>query len=121
MYCIICLKNRARNFYCPYCLPKLKKLFKAKQMKVEKETRDVFLSLSVNKQLEVVKLTSKRFGVLLKTRLFEIQDFSIDVMIQEYCKMVSLDHENLDLPKKSNEDRVVYKYGVYESPKEQYK
>jgi hypothetical protein len=120
MYCIVCLKNRARDFYCPYCEPKIRKILKSNQVTIEKSTKEDFDKLLPEMQYKVIYLTNRRLGKSLRAQVHLEWTFKVDVILQEYCRMVLLEHEHLEIPVNA-EDTSVWKYQVYVSPKEPYK
>ena len=126
MYCVVCLKNRARDFFCVYCEPKIETLFRSGQLLVAKEDRKHFLSLKVEDQWRVIYLTNKRLGKLLKVSYMQHGqlggiasiEFYLGRIICEYTEMVLLGHENLDIPPTPKEDNVGRNYHQYKTAKE---
>lgn len=123
MYCVVCLKNRARDFFCTYCQPKVETLFKPGQLSVAKEDKEDFLSLRLENQWNVIYLTNKRLGKLLK--LSEIRngvltgiavlEFHLGRIICEYTEMVLLGHQQLEIPPAPKEDNVGRDYHQYKT------
>jgi hypothetical protein len=106
MYCIVCLNNRARDFFCPYCEDNIKQLLREGQLKVTRETYDDFKSLPMNKQWEVIYHVNKRLGKALKADVYKESDFRIDILIREYSEMVLLRHQELEIPQRTENDDI---------------
>lgn len=126
MYCVVCLKNRARDFFCVYCEPKIETLFRSGQLSVAKEDKNKFFKLHIEDQWRVIYLTNKRLGKLLKAshmqhgQLCGIAsiEFYLGRMISEYTEMVILGHSILEIPPTPNEDNVGRNYHQYKTAKD---
>jgi hypothetical protein len=119
MYCVICLKNRARDFYCPYCMPKIKQILTPYQISVGKDVKEMFINLPLDIQYKIISLTNKRLGNVLRLGNYRDTDFfKTENIIKEYTDMVKLNHLVLDLPISNNGDLNQCRYRQYESPKE---
>ena len=123
MYCVVCLKNRASDFFCPYCRKNVETLFRPGQLIVAKEDREDFFSLKFSQQWNVIYLTNKRLGKLLKQshiehgRLVGIAsiEFYLTRIIKEYTEMILLGHDQLEIPVAPKEDNVGRDYHQYKT------
>jgi hypothetical protein len=97
MYCIVCLQNRAREFYCPYCGPKIEQVLRHDKMTVTEQTQQLFNKLSMPQQKYVIYLTNKRLGKALKSGVYKETDFRIDILIREYSEM-AYKNQQLEIP-----------------------
>lgn len=117
MYCVVCLKNRAREFFCPYCKPNIEVILTPKQLTVNQDTFEDFKSLPIDRQWEVIYLTNKRLGRMLKAHLSS--EFFLDRIILEYTEMVLGRHEHLEFPPLPNDFNMnLTSYNQYKNKKE---
>lgn len=116
MRCVICLKNRAVNFICPYCMNSVKHVLRPIQMNVGKEITEGFKSLPLNKQWQVIDLTNKRIGKTLKAGL--ASELFLGALISEYTQMIILRHSELEIPMRiTHDDIYIRRYSQYKSKK----
>ena len=118
MYCVVCLKNNARQFFCSVCGHNVEQILAPIQISVLEENRRVFFILPMPIQKDIIKRINKRLGSILKTGYRN--DFSLNAMIKEYSEMIKLNHQNtefgLEIPIAKN-DEPFRSYKHYISPK----
>lgn len=114
MYCIVCLKNRSPEFFCPYCLEKVKRLFSNRQIKVVDGVKKSFFALSLSQQKEIITLTHKRLGNLCKIK--RANEFELNNIIREYIEMLLLNRK-LEIPMDTTNGEPIRSYSQYKIPK----
>lgn len=113
MYCIVCLKNSARDFFCPSDEHMIKQILRSGQIKVSNDVTDNFKTLLMSDQWKVIYLTNKRLGKALKSGVYKETDFRIEIMIREYTEMVILGHTKLEIPPCDRDDTEARSYTQY--------
>lgn len=114
MYCIVCLQNNARDFFCPFCIDNIRCLFREPQIKVEDEVFKKFSGLPMHVQRDITLLTSKRMVNILKADLKS--HFHLGYIIKEYTEMSLLRHDELEIPQCKRDDVQFRRYHQYISP-----
>lgn len=118
MYCLVCLHNRARDFFCPYCEPKIRVLFRSGQLSISKETKEDFESLPIHMQRKIIHLSNKRLGKILKNEIGNgyletlrpsilMQEFRLEYLISEYIQMALRSYKDLDIPVRTEYDDIL--------------
>jgi len=118
MYCVVCVQNRASDFFCPFCQGNIGKLLRKTQIEVTKDWKDIYQSLTMEQQHKIASLISKRILSGLKAGIYNESDFRVDTMVKEYCEMTLKRHEYLEIPISTDySDMNGCRYTQYTSPR----